>query len=255
MDKQQQQEINRAAQELTDALVAAQQLGAQQIEYFFDTVIKNLRAQAEGTSQATQQLDTQRRLAREATRQLAQDSTDTYMDLLDSVFSFYQGGTSRTQRRAEEAQRRVEEAEARAQQAEVRAAEAERIRSEAQRQTEEAKRGTEEAQRRVKEAEKSQRAAQRRAEEAERSAEEADRRAEEAEKRAEEAERRTLEAERRAAEAERSRSEAESQRGDEEGDTNADAVHRPLSQWVRTSGRSKVRGRNTRSRGRSSSRR
>ena len=68
MDKQQQQRINRAAQEFTDALVAAQQLGAQQMEYFFDTVSKNLRAQAEGTLQATQQLDAQRRLAREAAR-------------------------------------------------------------------------------------------------------------------------------------------------------------------------------------------
>jgi hypothetical protein len=107
------------------------------------------------------------------------------MDLLDSVFSFYQGGTSRTRRRAQEAQRRVEEAERRAQ----------------------------------------------------------------------EAERRTLEAERRAAEAERSRSEAESQGSDEEGDTKADVVGHPLSNWVRTSGRSKVRGRNTRSQGRSSRRR
>ena len=266
MDDQQQQRINRAAQEFTDALVAAyrttadstavtQELGAQQIEYFFNTVISNLRTQAEGTSQLTQQLADQQRLARETTRQLTQLSTDNYMDLLDSMFSFYQGGTSRTQRRAEEAQRRVEEAEARAQQAEVRAEDAERSRSTAERQTEEAKRGTEEEQRRVKEAEKSQRAAQRRAGEAERTVEEADRRAKEAEKRAEEAERRTLEAERRAEEAERSRSEAESQRGGEEGDTNADAVHRPLSQWARTSGRSKVRGRNTRSRGRSSSRR
>ena len=189
MDDQQQQSINRAAQEFTDALVAAyrttadssvvaQELGAQQIEYFFNTVINNLRTQAEGTSQLTQQLADQQQLAREATRDLTQLSTDNYMDLLDSMFSFYQGGTSRTQRRAEEAQRRVEEAEARAQQAEKRAEEAERSRSEADRQTEESKRGTEEAQRRVKEAEKSQREAQRRAGEAERSAEEADRRAE-----------------------------------------------------------------------------
>ena len=266
MDNQQQQRMNRAAQQFTDALLAAyrttsdhtvvaQELGAQQLEYFFDTVINNLRTQAEGTLQVTQQLADQQQLAREATRDLTQLSTDNYMDLLDSMFSFYQGGTSRTQRRAEEAHRQFEEAEARAQQAEVRAEDAERSRSTAEKQTEEAKRGTEEEQRRVKEAEKSQRAAQRRAEKAERSAEEADRRAEEAEKRAEEAERRTLEAERRAEEAERSRSEAESQRGGEEGDTNADAVHRPLSQWARTSGRSKVRGRNTRSRGRSSSRR
>ena len=259
MDDQQQQRINRAAQEFTEALVAAykttsestavaQELGARQIEYFFDTVINNLRTQAEGTSQVTQQLADQQQLAREATRDLAQMSTDNYLDLLDSMFSFYQGGTSRIQRRAEEARRRVEGAEARAEEAEKRAEEAERSRSEAERQTEEAKRGTEEAQRRAKEAEKSARTAQRRAGEAERSAEEADRRAEEAE-------RRTLEAERRAKEAQRSRSEAESQRGNEEGDTNADAVHRPLSQWVRTSGRSKVRGRNTRSRGRSSGRR
>src|SRR3712207_5218774 len=197
MDNQQQQRMNRAAQQFTDALVAAyrttsentaavQELGAQQIEYFFNTVISNLRTQAEGTSQLTQQLADQQQLAREATRDLTQLSTDNYMDLLDSMFSFYQGGKSRTQRRAEEAQRQLEEAEARAQQAEVRAEEAERSRSEAERQTEEAKRGTEETQRRVKEAEKSQRAAQRRAGEAERSAEEAHRRAEEAEKRAEE---------------------------------------------------------------------
>src|SRR5918994_223949 len=259
MDNQQQQRINRAAQEFTDALVAAykttsdstvvaQQLGAQQIEYFFDTVINNLRTQAEGTLQVTQQLADQQEFAREATRDLAQMSTDNYMDLLDSMFSFYQGGMSRTQRRAEEAQRRVEGADSRAEEAQVRAEEADRSRNEAERQNEEAKRSTEEAQRRVKETEKGARAAQSRAREAERSTEEAV-------KRAEEAERRASEAERRAEEAERSRSEAENQRGAEEGDTNADAVQRPQSQWVRTSGRSKVRGRNTRFRGRSSRRR
>jgi chromosome segregation ATPase len=286
MDSQQQQRMNRAAQEFTDALLAAyrttsentalvQELGAQQLEYFFNTVINNLRTQAEGTLQLTQQLASQQQLAREATRDLTQASTDNYMDLLDSVFSFYQGGTSRTRRRAEEAQRRVKEAEARAGEAHRRAEEAERSRSEAERQTEEAKRSTGEALSRVKEAEKSARAAQRRAEEAESSLEEAKGRTEQAEQRAEEAERRaeqaqariqetersleeaqrrTLEAQRRAEEAERSRSEAESQGGDDEGDTEADAVRHPLNNWVRTSGRSRVRGRNTRSQGRSSRR-
>ena len=273
MDNQQQQRMNKAAQQFTDALLAAyrttskntaviQELGAQQSEYFFDTVINNLRAQAEGTSQLTQQLNSQQQLAREATRDLAQVTTDNYMDLLDSVFAFYQGGASRTRRRAEEAQRRVEEAERRAEEAHRRAEGAQRSRSEAQRQTEEAKRSTEAAQRRAKEAEKGARAAQRRAEEAERSLEEAkgrteqaERRAEEAERRAEEAQRRTLEAESRAEEAERSRSEAQSQEGEEEGDAKADAVRHPLSNWVRTSGRSRIRGRNTRSQGRSSRRR
>jgi hypothetical protein len=143
MDSQQQQRMNRAAQEFTDALVAAyrttsentvvaQELGAQQIEYFFNTVINNLRTQAEGTSQLTQQLATQQQLARESTRDLTQASTDNYMDLLDSVFSFYQGGKSRTRRRAEEAHRRVEEAEKSAREAQRRAEEAERSRSEAE---------------------------------------------------------------------------------------------------------------------------
>jgi chromosome segregation ATPase len=221
MDDRQQQRINRAAQEFTDALVAsyratsdrtvaAQVLGAQQIEHFFNAVIDNLRAQAGNTSQMTQQLATQQQLAQEATRELARVSTDNYMDLVDSVFSFYQGGASRTQRRAEEAEARAKEAEARAE-------EAERRRNEAERQTEE-------AQRRLKDAQKNARAARRRAEVAEERAE-------------------------------RRRNEAESRRDDGEGDTKADAVRRPLSNWVRTSGRSKVRGRNPRSRRRSSGRR
>jgi len=227
MDEQQQQKINRAAQEFTDALVAAyratsgraaaaQEVGARQIEHFFDAVIGNLRAQAGGTSQMARQLASQQRLAQEATRELAQVSTDNYMDLLDSVFSFYQGGTSSTQRRAEEAQRRVEEAEARAEEARVRAEEAQSARSEAESQTEEAKRGA--------------RAAQRRAEEAESRAEEANRRAEQAERRAEAAE--------------SGRSEAEGRGGDEEGDAKADAASQPQSKRVWTPGRSGVRGRN-----------
>jgi chromosome segregation ATPase len=230
MDDQQQQMINKAAQEFTDALVAsyratsdrtvaAQELGAQQLEYFFNTVIDNLRVQADGASQMTRQVASQQQLAQKATQEFARVSTDNYMDLLDSVFSFYQGGASRTQRR-------IEEAEARASEAEARAEEAERSRSEAQR--------------RVKEAEKSARAARRQAEEAESIAEEAKGRAEQAERRAE---------------AERSRSEAQSRGGDGEDGTKTDAVRRPLSNWVRTSGRSKVRGRNTRSRGRSFGRR
>jgi Alanine-zipper, major outer membrane lipoprotein len=214
MDNQQQQMINKAAQEFTDALVAsyratsdrtvaAQELGAQQIEYFFNTVIDNLRVQADGASQVTRQLASQQQLAQKATQEFARVSTDNYMDLLDSVFSFYQGGASRTQRRIEEAEARASEAEARAE-----------------------------------EAERSARAARRRAEEAESIAEEAKGRAEQSERRAEEAE--------------RNRNEPE---GRGEDDMKTDAVRRPLSNWVRTSGRSKARGRNTRSRGRSLGRR
>ena len=57
MYNHQQQMVNEAARQFTDALatvnkatadstVEAQQLGAQLTEYFFDTVINNLRSQA-----------------------------------------------------------------------------------------------------------------------------------------------------------------------------------------------------------------
>ena len=260
MDKQQQQGINRAAQEFTDALVAAykvtsgraaaaQEVGARQIEYFFDAVIGNLRAQAGGTSQMARQLASQQRLAQEATRDLAQVSTDNYMDLLDSVFSFYQGGASRTQRRAEEARRRIEEAEARAAEAEARAAEAERGRSEAESQIEEIKRSAREAQSRAEEAESSAEEAKGRADLAETRAEEAQGQSREAMRSLQEAQSRDAEAGSSAEEAERSRSEAESRGGDEEGDTKADGASQPQSQWVHTSGMSRVRGRNIGSRG------
>jgi len=245
VDDQQQQRINRAAQEFTDALVAAyrtasdntvvaQQVGARQIEYFFDAVIGNLSAQAGGTSQMARQLANQQRLAQETTRDLARASTDNYIDLLDSVFSFYQGGASRTQRRAdearghiEEAKTRAEQAEARAGEAEARAGEAERAKSEAESQTEEAKRSISVAKRRATEAEKRASEAISRAEEAEKRAEQAQEQSQEMRRSLQEAESRTLETE---------RSEAESRGGDEEGGTKADAVSHPLSTWVRTLG-------------------
>src|SRR5215217_6543187 len=131
MDNQQQR-INAAAQQFTDALVAAsressdrnvaaQQLGTQMTGYFFNSVINNLRTQAEGTRQVRQQLADQQRRAQEATREFTQASANTYMNLLDSISSFYQGGTTRAQRRAE---RRAEEAERRAEEAESQVKEA-----------------------------------------------------------------------------------------------------------------------------------
>src|SRR5215207_570502 len=136
MDSQQQQRINEAAQQFTDALVAAyratsdravatQEQGAQLTQEFVNRVVNNLRAQAEDTRQMTQHLADQQQRAQEATRELTRASTDTYMELLDSVFSFYQGGASRTQRRIEEAERRVEQAQRSTEEAEKSGSEAE----------------------------------------------------------------------------------------------------------------------------------
>src|SRR5215207_5728932 len=164
MDSQQQQRINEAAQQFTDALVAAyratsdravatQEQGAQLTQEFVNRVVNNLRAQAEDTRQMTQHLADQQQRAQEATRELTRASTDTYMELLDSVFSFYQGGASRTQRRIEEAERREAEAQRRAEEAERREEEAQRRAQEAERRVGEAERSTEEAEKSGSEAE------------------------------------------------------------------------------------------------------
>src|SRR5215211_1850018 len=166
MDNQQQQRINAAAQQFTDALVAAsrttsgrsvaaQKLGTQMTGYFFNSVMDNLRTQAEGTRQVRQQLADQQRRAQEATREFTQASTNTYMNLLDSIYSFYQGGTTRAQRRAEEAEKSTEEAEGRVEQAERRIKEANSRAEEAEKSTREAEGRAEEAERRVEEAKRS----------------------------------------------------------------------------------------------------
>src|ERR687893_180797 len=157
-NQQQQQRINAAAQQFTDALVAAsratsdrsvaaQKLGTQMTGYFFNSVMNNLRTQAEGTRQVRQQLADQQRRAQEATREFTQASTNTYMNLLDSISSFYQGGTTRAQSRTEEAERRAEEAERRAEEAETRVEQAERHAKEAESRAKQAETSTEEAQR------------------------------------------------------------------------------------------------------------
>ena len=233
MDNQQQQRINAAAQQFTDALVAAsratsdrsvaaQKLGTQMTGYFFNSVMNNLRTQAEGTRQVTRQLADQQRRAQEATREFTQVSANTYMNLLDSISSFYQGGTTRAQRRAEEAERRTEEAESRVEEAERSTEEAQRRAEQAEKRTEEAERSTREAEGRAKKAEERAEEANNRAQQAERNTEEvqgrtekAEERAEEAERRAEEAERQVEQTQRSAEEAERSSSEGESQGGDD----------------------------------------
>jgi hypothetical protein len=166
MDNQQQQGINEAAQQFTNALIAAyrttsgqtratQELGARLTEHFFKSVVNNLRTQAEGTRQVTQQLTNQQQRAQKVTRELAQASTNTYIHLLDSVFSLYQGGTSVAKRRTEETERRIQEAESRAQEAERQAQEAESRAEDAERQAQKAESSRSDAESRAQEAESS----------------------------------------------------------------------------------------------------
>ena len=114
MDQQEQERINRAAEEFTNALVQSQKVAAetgvnvqeqnaQLTQNFFNSVINNLRTQAEGNRQTTQQLADQQQRAVEAGQQLTQESVNAYMDFVNSTFSFWQGGVQQAQRSAEAA--------------------------------------------------------------------------------------------------------------------------------------------------------
>ena len=112
MDEQEQQRLNQAAQEFSDALIqssrAAADLGvnvqehnAQLTQEFFNRVIENLHTQAEDTRQMGQQLAEQQQRATEAGQTLTQESVNAYMDFVNSMFSFGQQGVQAAQRGAQ----------------------------------------------------------------------------------------------------------------------------------------------------------
>jgi ABC-type transporter Mla subunit MlaD len=112
MDQQEQQRLNEAAQQFTDAFVQAQkaaadrgvslqEMNAQLTEDFFNRVIENLRTQAEDTRELGQQLADQQQRATEAGRTLTQESASAYMDFVNSMFSAAQVGGQAAQRGAQ----------------------------------------------------------------------------------------------------------------------------------------------------------
>ncbi len=114
MDEQRQQQIDEAARQFSDALIAsyrtvserslsAQQLNAELTQAFFNRVINNLHTQAEDTRQMTEQLAEQQQRVTEAGQTLTQESVGAYMDFVNSMFSFYQGSVQATQRGTREA--------------------------------------------------------------------------------------------------------------------------------------------------------
>ena len=112
MDEQQQRQVNEAAEKFADAVresyqtvadraVSAQELNAELTRNFFNSVINNLRSQADQNREMTQQLADQQERQREATQALAQESVGAYMDFINSMFSYYQGGVEETKRQAQ----------------------------------------------------------------------------------------------------------------------------------------------------------
>jgi hypothetical protein len=123
MDDQQTRKINEAAQQFTEALVesyrtatdrtvsSAQQLNAELTQNFFSGVISNLRTQAEDHREMIRRLANQQQRQQEATRSLAQESANAYMELLDSMFSFYRRSVEEAASSAGEIESSAEEAE------------------------------------------------------------------------------------------------------------------------------------------------
>ena len=116
IDQQSQQRVNEAAEQFADALVqsykvavergaSAQEEGAQLTEVFFNQTINNLRAQAEENRQATERLTEQHQRQAEAAQSITEESVDAYMDFMDSMFAFWQGGLQTAEQGARETEK------------------------------------------------------------------------------------------------------------------------------------------------------
>ena len=115
-DQQSQQRINEAADQFTDALVqsyktlaergvSAQEGSAHLTEVFFNQTINNLRAQAEENRQASDQLAEQQQRQAEAAQTLTKESVGAYMEFMDSMFSYWQGGIQTAEQGARETEK------------------------------------------------------------------------------------------------------------------------------------------------------
>src|SRR5215216_5723035 len=100
MDEQQTDRINEAAKKFSEALtnsyraltnraVSTQEQGAQLTQEFFEAVIENLCAQAEGNQEMAQELAEQQQQQRKAAQALAQETVEGYMRMMDYMFSYY----------------------------------------------------------------------------------------------------------------------------------------------------------------------
>jgi predicted RNA polymerase sigma factor len=109
MDEQQQQRINEAAEQFTDALVqsyktvaergvSVQEGSAQVTEVFFNQTINNLRAQAEENRQTAERLTEQQQRQADAAQTITEESVSAYMYFIDSMFSYWQGALQTAER-------------------------------------------------------------------------------------------------------------------------------------------------------------
>src|SRR5215204_1090502 len=105
MDQQQTQNINQAAEQLTDSTqqafraladstVALQESNLSLTKNFYQNWIEQVNNQAQSTREAVQNLRDQGQRQREAVETLSQEATNTYSKFLNSALSFYQNALS-----------------------------------------------------------------------------------------------------------------------------------------------------------------
>lgn len=106
MDQKQQKQVQEAAEKFAEAVresyqavaergASAQELNTQLTQNFFNSVLENLRSQADSNRELTQQLIEQQEKQREATQALTQESLSAYADFMNSMFAYYQGNLDR----------------------------------------------------------------------------------------------------------------------------------------------------------------
>jgi hypothetical protein len=109
MGEQQPQRVNQAAEEFTNAMKdtyqtvasrgeSVQQVNAEMMQQFFNSVINNLQSQTQANVQAGKELASQVLRRQEATRQLTQETVQGYMDYINSTFSFAQAAPDAAKR-------------------------------------------------------------------------------------------------------------------------------------------------------------
>jgi len=105
MDQQQTQNINQAAEQLTDSTqqafralagrtVALLESNLSLTKNFYQNWIDQVNNQAQSTREAVQNLRDQGQRQREAAETLSQEATNTYSEFLNSALSFYQNALS-----------------------------------------------------------------------------------------------------------------------------------------------------------------
>ena len=105
MDENQKQNITQASEQLTDSAqqsfqmladrtVALQESNLKLTQNFFQNWIEQVNNQAQGTREATQNLQEQGQRQREAFETLTQEATNAYSGYLNSASSFYQEALS-----------------------------------------------------------------------------------------------------------------------------------------------------------------